>query len=174
MTDEFGPSGGPHDAAGQRIDIYQIVQIEEVPEYLFRAHLMGNPLEAELGKRIKGLTNAFCLVMPPDNAPDLRWHSRDCDYVFLCCKSVECDSAEVRPYIWTYAEYFPTKCLRVVPGNIFIYGIFFEGPINASRDCGPDDARVQYLRSVRNSSLVDLMLDHDEAMRNFLQKHNKG
>ncbi|MEQ1650551.1 MAG: hypothetical protein ABL898_18385 [Hyphomicrobiaceae bacterium] len=164
MTDRTGP----HDVTGRKIGVYNLVQIEEVPEYLFKSYMLGTSLEAELGKRIELLRHAYSLVVPPDDSPDINWYSRDGNYVHLCCKSVEYSNVVKGNYIWTFCEYFPTNCVRIIPANIFIQSVFF--PTTPDRD--HDQTYCSYVESVLKKSLADLALDHDEAIKHFLQKRD--
>ncbi|MEQ1712334.1 MAG: hypothetical protein ABL908_13155 [Hyphomicrobium sp.] len=177
MTDENEACKSPMDSCGQAISLYSIVRIAEVPSYLFEALSHGNQAELELALRIKNLENAYGLVVPPDGAPDINWHSRDLSYVHLCCKGIDYGRLLGAPAVWTFNQHFPSQCLQVIPCNLFIHNMFCESPFlgqNAAIVGGEHrtstQVRFKFIESVLHADHADLVMDHEEAMNRFLEK----
>lgn len=150
----------PADRMGSLLDLYQIVQIIEVPAYMTNEKDFG----AEIRERISSLKNTYGLIVSPSSGSDLAWHSQDRKYVNLLCKGLRStDGARIS--VWTYEEFFPTSCLRVVPHNIFLAALFVEYPVASDASTLSEFGYSRYVAAVLMRSLAQLELDHDHAIK---------
>lgn len=181
MTDEKEVGRYPVDACGCAITLYSLVQILEVPRYLFESLSREDSGELDLAERIKRLTNSYGLVVSPESAPEISWHSRDLDFVHLCCKGLDDGRLFGKPAVWTYQEYFPSRCLRAIRNNLFIHNMFCESPfltwyppVGAAETFDTNNERLNFVRAVLNTDLAQLVEDHEEAMSRFIDKRLKS
>jgi len=137
---------------------------------MLSAYVGNHPGEMSLVERIKSLSGRIGLIIPPDSAPDLSWHSRDLDHVNLRCKLVDDQELHGKAAIWTYEQYFPTNVLSRTHNNIFLRDVLLHPPHEFDTVDVIGDEQFTYMASVlhaKGKALADL---HDWAVRTVLDK----
>ena len=155
----------PRDCEGFELQPMQLVQIREVPSYLFAGFLAGSDGEIEIARKIKSLERGYGLIVAPVDYPDLAWCSKDKDYVFLMCRT-SIREAGGQPSVWTYEEYFPANCLRLLPTNIFLQALFLGSPWPAANG---ESQFAEYVERIVGMSIADLQKYHSLCVRSILE-----
>jgi hypothetical protein len=155
----------PRDCEGVELQPMQLVQIHEVPSYLFAEFLAGSDGEIEIARKIKSLEGGYGLIVAPAESPDLSWCSRDKDYVFLMCRT-SIREAGGQPSIWAYEEYFPANCLRLLPANVFLQAVFSGSPWPAANG---ESQFAEYVERIVGMSIAELQKYHNLFVRSIVE-----
>src|SRR5262245_58010430 len=155
----------PRDCEGVELQPMQLVQIREVPRYLFAEFMAGNDGEIEIARKIKSLEGRYGLIVAPAESLDVAWCSKDKDYVFLMCRTSFRQTCN-QPFVWTYGEYFPANCLRLLPTNIFLQAVFSGSTWPAANG---ESQFAEYVERIAGMSIADLQKYHSLFVRSILE-----
>ena len=156
----------PRDCEGVELQPMQLVQIREVPSYLFTEFLAGSDSEIELARNMKSLEGGYGLIVAPAECPDIAWCSKDKDYVFVMCRT-SIHQTGSQPFVWTYEEYFPANCLRLLPTNVFLQAVFSSSPWPATNGASQF---AEYVERIVGMPIADLQKYHSLFVRSILEK----
>lgn len=154
----------PRDCDGREIRPLQLVQICKVPHYMVSEFQGASDDEQQIALKIQSLEGKYGFVAGPTDFADLAWHSKDNNYVFVTCKCVFRDAAG-SPFVWTYQEYFPTDCLRLLPNNILLQAIFSS---STWEEAGHSWPLTAYIEKVMGLSIIELQDHHKCLVRSFM------
>lgn len=156
------------DHDGRPLSAYDLCVVNKVPDYMWSTYVANNPGEMLLAERVKSLVGRIGLVIRPDHAPELSWHSRDRAYVNLRFKLIDNHDLHGKAAIWTYEQYFPTNVLSRMPINVFLSDVLLQAPQEFDTVDVIGEERFRYMASVLNAKSEVIAGLHDEAVRMVL------